>query len=115
MKIVTDPMPAYRAGAVAEVNARFVQQAANVAMQESVWRRKREIAEAVQAGGDVALLAPEAALRGLSVAQLVTLILSKPDPATLSDARELRRQTALLAIDAAKSPAELDAILAGLK
>jgi hypothetical protein len=115
VKISIDPMPAYRDGAAVKVNAHFTNLASLSAMQESAWKRKREIARAVKAGDCAGMaIAKEAELRGLTPAQLADLILSKLDPMTLADARELQRQTALLAIDAAKTPAELNSILAGL-
>ncbi len=115
MRVSLDPFPDRKTAAIAQVNAHFASVAASVAMQESAWTRKREIARAVRAGDWAGMaIAKEAELRGLTPAQLADLILSKPDPAALADARELRRQTALLAIDAAQTPAELDAIIAGL-
>jgi hypothetical protein len=115
MRISLDPFPEQKTAAVAAVNAHFVALGASVAMQEAAWKRKREIACAVKAGDLAGMaIAKEAELRGLTAAQLADLILSKPDPATLADARELRRQTALLAIDAAKTPSELETILSGL-
>lgn len=115
MKLSIDPMPAYRDGATVKVNAHFTNLASLVAMREAAWTRKRQIAEVVKGGANGDALAQEAALRGMTTGALADLILSKPDPSMLADARELQRQTALLAIDAAKTPAELDAILAGLK
>jgi hypothetical protein len=115
MRVLLDPFPERKAAAVAAVNAHFVALAASVAMQEAAWKRKREIARGVKAGDWAGMaIAKEAELRGISPAQLADLILSKPDPATLADARELNRQTALLAIDAAKTPSELETILSGL-
>jgi hypothetical protein len=114
MRVALDPFPQRKTDAIAAVNAHFVALGASVAMQESAWTRKRQIAQAVKAGGFGSALAQEAALRGMTVPALADLILSKPDPATFADARELQRQTTLLAIDAAKTPADLDAILASL-
>jgi hypothetical protein len=51
-------------------------------------------------------LKPEADLRGITVAELAGLILSKPDDFA---ARELERQRIMLAIDAATTPAKLEA------
>lgn len=114
MRVSLDPFPERKAGAVAAVNAHFASVTAATAMQEAAWTRKRQIAQAVKAGDLGSALTQESALRGMTVPALADLILSKSDPASLADARELQRQTALLAIDAAKTPAELDAILASL-
>lgn len=100
---------------IVAVNQYFAGVTASAAMQEAAWTRKREVARAVKAGDWAGgSLAEEAKLRGMTAQTLADLILSKPDPAAIVDARELRRQTALLAIDAAKTPAELDAIIANL-
>ncbi|MGB3490779.1 MAG: hypothetical protein WBA62_22040 [Xanthobacteraceae bacterium] len=114
MKVALDPFPDSKAAAIARVNAYFGGLAATAAMKEAAWKRKRSLAEAVKAGDAGTALTDEAALRNLTVQAFADLILSKPDPAAFADARELRRQTALLAIDAAKTPAELDAIIASL-
>ncbi len=113
MRVSLDPFPDRKRAAIARVNAHFVALGASVAMQESAWNRKRDIAR--RHGNDRTYdFDAEARLRGLSSDELADLILSKPDPAALADARELQRQTALLAIDAAKTPAELDTVLAEL-
>lgn len=113
MRVSLDPFPDRKTAAIARVNAHFASVAASVAMQESAWMRKRDIAR--RASNDRTYdFGSEARLRGLSSDQFADLILSKPDPAALADARELQRQTALLAIDAAKTPAELDTVLAEL-
>lgn len=116
MKIVLNALPGQKTAAVAKVNAYFAAAAASVAMQEAAWLRKREVASSILSGADTAPaeFTQEAALRGITTAELARLILSKADPAELADAREFRRQRALLAIDAATTPAELDAILAEL-
>ncbi|MGB3042438.1 MAG: hypothetical protein WBB98_04560 [Xanthobacteraceae bacterium] len=111
MKLSIDPMPAYRDGAAVKVNAHFANLASLSAMREAAWTRKRQIAQAAKGGAWTDAFEQEAVLRGMSSPEFADLILSKPDPTSLADARELQRQTALLAIDAAKTPAELDAII----
>lgn len=113
MRVSLDPFPQRKAAAVAAVNAHFGSTAAAAAMRESAWVRKRDIARR-HSNERTYDFEMEARLRGLSSDELADLILSKPDPTALADARELQRQTALIAIDAAKTPAELDAIIAGL-
>jgi len=113
MRVALDPFPDRKTAAVAAVNQYFAGVAAAAAMQEAAWTRKRDIAR--RASSDrTQNFESEATLRGLSSDEFAALVLSKPDPAQLAGARELRRQTALLAIDAAKTPAELDAIIANL-
>lgn len=115
MKVTLDPLPDRKTAAIAAVNQYFAGVAANASMQEAAWVRKREVACAIREGeSDGMAIAKEAQLRGLTIEAFADLILSKPDPAQIADARELRRQTALLEIDTAKTPAELDAIIATL-
>ncbi len=89
-----------RAALKAEVNAAFNAKAqSHVAMahaQKRAWAATQD-----------ARLQPEAELRGISVAELAALILSKPDEVA---ERELQRQRIMLHIDAATTSAELDAI-----
>lgn len=95
-----DPMPALRAARKERVNAAFNQLAqSHVALahaQKRLWATTQD-----------ERLRPEADLRGVSVAELAALILAKPD--TFAE-RELHRQSIMLAIDAAMTPQELDAI-----
>lgn len=115
MKVKLDPMPALRATAASRVTARFSTLTLADIHRELVWRRKREIADAVIGGADApAHFAEEAALRGLTPSALAALIAAKPNPAAALDARELDRQKMLLAIDASKTPAELTAITSTL-
>ena len=112
MKLTLDPMPALRATAAVKVNGHFARLAGATMHQESAWRRKREIARDVRSGDAAGMaISEEASLRGLTIQAFADLILAKPDPAQIADTRELGRQTALLAIDAAATPAELDALL----
>lgn len=115
MRVSLDPFPQRKAAAVASVNGYCASIAVDAILQEVAWQRKRSIAEAVMAGvGPPGAFLEEAKLRGLTVGAFAGLILSKPDPTGIADARELQRQTALLAIDSAKTPDDLDAILANL-
>lgn len=115
MKLTLDPMPARRAGAAGKVNEFFANRYPIVAQRALAHRRKAEQAAGVLAGGKAtAGFAAEASMRGMTIADFASLVASKAGADALDD-MELRRQTALLAIDAAQTPAELDAILAGLK
>jgi hypothetical protein len=93
-------MPALRAARRAKVNEAFNSTAqshvAQAHAQKRLWAMTNDPA-----------LQPEADLRGITVAELSALILAKPD--TFAE-RELRRQQIMMAIDAARTPAELDAI-----
>jgi hypothetical protein len=114
-KINLDPMPAARSAAVDRINAHFAYLNSVETHREQAWRRKREIAIEVAAGGDGTFaFAQDAERAGMSVAEFAKLILAKQDPAEIADAREDARQAALHAVDAATSPAELQAISAAL-
>ncbi|WP_027578495.1 hypothetical protein [Bradyrhizobium sp. Ai1a-2] len=95
-----DPMPAIRAAKKEAVNANF--NAANASHVEQAHMQKRLWAQAQDQR-----LKPEADLRGITVADLAAIILAKPD--TFAE-RELQRQKIMLQIEAATTPAELDAV-----
>jgi hypothetical protein len=100
MKLKLDYMSDRRDALKAEVNAAFNATAqSHVAMAHA---QKRAWAETQDAR-----LQPEANLRGISVAELAALILSKPNDLA---GRELQRQRIMMNIDAATTSAELDAI-----
>lgn len=98
MKLTIDPMPALRAARKDRVNAAFNSGAQSHVTQAHAQKR-------LWAATQDPALQPEADMRGITVAELAATILSKPD--TFAD-RELQRQRIMLAIDAAKTPAELD-------
>lgn len=102
MRLSVDPMPALRAARKERINAAFNAAAAHTAHLDQAYAQKREWAKAQDAR-----LTPEAELRGITVAELSDLILSKSD--TLAE-RELRRQSILAKIEKAKTPAELESI-----
>lgn len=106
MKLTIDPMPALRAVAVIKINAQFNTQAQPHI--DAAHAEKRKVAAAGSPYPD--WFVAEAELRGISAADLAALIASKPDGI---GAREIERQRRLAAIDAAKTPAELDAIVKG--
>jgi hypothetical protein len=110
MKLSLDPMPGLRAAAVSKINAQF-----NVQAQphvDAAHARKREIAQAVKAGGEGPIeFVSEAALRGKTPAQFADLILSK---AAALDARELQRQMALMKLETLTTPDEIAALLSDL-
>lgn len=104
MKLKLDPMPALRLDAKAKVNAHFN----NLTQphRDAAYAMKRN---AATVGAPYpAWFTQEATLRGITPAALASLILSKPD--VLSQ-RELRRQRAMLTLDMAKTPAEIDAVV----
>lgn len=102
MKISFDPMPALRQGRKDKVNANFNTIGAMNAHLDQAYKQKRDWA---MVNSDK--LSPEAELRGITVAALSQLILSKPD---VTATREMQRQQIMKRIDDAQSPAELDAI-----
>jgi hypothetical protein len=112
VKIVLDPIPIGRKNTKDQINNFFVSEAMLDIHREISWRRKKQIAQQVIDGGAaVSEFNTEASLRSLSCIDFAKLVLSKPDPI---DARELSRQTALLAVDSSTTLAELSAIVCGL-
>lgn len=103
MKVSLDPMPALRAATAFKVNEWFDKQAQP--HRETAWSLKREAAKAGAPYPD--WFAQEATLRGITADALATLVQSKPD---VVGERELHRQKVMTAIDAAKSPADLDTL-----
>lgn len=114
MKLTFDPMAILRANAVTAVNKAFNDDMLRNAHRDQAHAAKRSTAAAVKAGrvlGDDDPLAAEAKLRSMTVDQFADVILSKPDS---SGQRELERQRHLLAVDAAKTPADIELIQAAL-
>jgi hypothetical protein len=99
VKIQIDPMVALRAARTDAVNRRFNDMAVANLQRDQAHAQKRQ-----WAAGNDARLEPEAALRGISVATLSALILSKPDEAA---ERELERQRLLIKVWAAAKPVDL--------
>lgn len=102
MKLTLDPMPALRMAAKAKVNQHFDRLVRP--HLDAVYAAKRQTAQAGAPYPD--WFVQEADLRGITPSALASLILSKPDTLT---SREMERQRALVAVDAATTPAELDA------
>ena len=100
MKFTIDPMPALRTARKDRVNGAFNQTAGSHVSQAHAQKR-------LWATTQDERLKPEADLRGITVAELSALILTKPDD--LAE-RELHRQRLMLAIESAQTPQELDAI-----
>jgi len=100
MKLVLDPMPAARQARKDAVNTAF-----NTSAQSHV--AQAHAAKRAWAETQDERLKPEADLRGVTVAELSALILSKPDAFA---ERELHRQRIMRAIEAARTPDELDKI-----
>lgn len=116
MKVsLNSSMPKRIADARDQINAHFANLSAQSAALDSIHMRKREIAAQVKVGDSTPdAFAQEAALRNLSSTDLAELILSKPCPVAAADARELERQRLLLAVETAKTPAEINAVIASL-
>lgn len=104
MIINLDPMAAVRSDAEDKIAQRFMP-----APTDMAHARKRAMAESVSSGGAVPdEFAAAAALEGSEPAALAALILSKPDAIVT---RDNDRRRLVLAVRAAKSPAEVDALL----
>lgn len=99
MKLSVDPMPALRQARTDAVNRRFNDLAVLNLQRDQAHAQKRQWASTQDPR-----LAPEAALRGITVAALAELILSKSDNAA---AREIERQRLLLKIAAGTKPCDL--------
>jgi predicted trehalose synthase len=109
VKIIHSPMPDFRAGAVAKVNARYNAMAAANLHRDQAHAWKRSASAAILAGDEApAEFAAEASAIGMTVAEFAAVIASKPNEAAL---RELLRQAELRAIAAAQSPDELGGLL----
>lgn len=108
MKLTLDPMPALRFTAAGKVNTHF----------DGLARPHRDAAHAMKRATAKAgapypeWFAQEAALRKITPQALADIVLSKPDVVA---ERELHRQRAMLALDEAKTPAEISALLDDLK
>jgi hypothetical protein len=111
MKIDTDPMPLLRIAARDRVDLWFNDVAGRALHRDAAHVAKRAAAQRIVAGETLTALDEEAALRGLSSADLARLILSKPDE--IMD-REVGRQRVFAAIAQAATPAALDDIVKNL-
>jgi hypothetical protein len=106
-----DPMPMLRIAAIARVNEHFNRRAHELAHIDHAHARKRAVAAAVMAGQAIVDDHPflqEAAMRGINKTDFAQIVANKPDAIAH---RELARQRAIHAIEAAATPAELDAIV----
>jgi hypothetical protein len=106
-----DPMPMLRVAAIARVNEHYNRRANELAHIDHAHMRKRHIAAAVMAGeaiNDDHPFVLEATDRKLNVTDFAQIIANKPDAIAH---RELERQRAIISIEAAATPAELDAIV----
>lgn len=113
MKLILDPMPALRAKAVDEINMHFARRFAG--MKHTVHLRKAEQARQALTGTIAPAFAAEADLRGMSIADFAHLVLAKAAEDDGWDATELERQRALLAVEAAQTPGEIDDIVKGAR
>lgn len=109
MRFNLDPMPPLKAAATKAVNEHFNTLATQNAHRSAAHAEKRRVADAGSPYPD--WFATEADLRGLSVEDFAAVIADKPDA---TGERELARQTALLRIEAATTPAEIDAVKSSL-
>jgi hypothetical protein len=112
MKLTINPTAKFKIAAETAINHHFSLEANEHIQRDHEHTRKREIAvDVVGAGGESSApseFVEEAALSGMTITQLATTILSKPDEIM---ARGLRRRKAILAVRAAKTA---DAIKAKL-
>lgn len=112
LKLTGDPMRNVRSVATARINEYFNRLSIARHQRSQAHAQKREIATIIAVGGELAEdhpFAAEAALRDLTLLEFARLVLSKPIE---TDTLELARQRHLLAIDAAVTPDEVDAIVA---
>ena len=112
MRLNLDPMPALRKAAVDKINEHYLGRLGGGLPWTTAHRRKAEHARAALAGDIAPTFVAEAELRGMTVGDFAHLVLAKAAKDDGWDAAELERQRALLAVDAAQTPAEIDAILA---
>lgn len=112
MKLVIDPMPTLRNEATDKINARYLNLIRADLVKRTVHQRKAEQARAALAGNVEPTFAAEADLRGLKVEEFSNLVLNKAKADDGYNEIELMRQRALLAVEAAATPAEIEAILA---
>lgn len=116
MKLNGSPMTLLRADASRRIDAHFAQIAHTNAHRDHAHKIKREVADSVITGGPVPdVFAQEAALRGLPPVELARTIIDKTNtsPDTI-ERRELRRQTAMLDIAGAPTPAAVNGVLKSL-
>lgn len=111
--IVLNPMIEKRGQAVDHINTRFSHDYLSGAYRRQAHQRKAAQARAAMTGDVAPVFSTEATLRGLSVSDFADLVLSKAAADESLDAFELERQRKLLAVEAAATPAEIDAILKG--
>lgn len=106
MKIEIDPMKFLRLRAKAMINKSINAEANGRTHIEAAHRAKRRQAETVLSGGPATVeFAGEAELRGISIEEFAQMIVAKPDE--LAE-RELDRQRALIAVDAATSRYDIE-------
>ncbi|MGY3605658.1 MULTISPECIES: hypothetical protein [unclassified Bradyrhizobium] len=103
-RITFDTMAPARAAKVKAINDYFDRLVSEQSHRDRAHALKREWAKS-----DLDKLQPEADLRGISKEELADIILAKPNTSAVAE-RELQRQKMMLAIDAATTPAELEAI-----
>jgi hypothetical protein len=112
MRVALDPMPALKQRTVDQINAHFDGLARP--HRDAAHAMKRNVASVVMGNPARApdWFSQEADLRGITPTAFANLILSKGD--TVAD-RELQRQRAMAAVDAAATPAALSAIVDKLR
>jgi hypothetical protein len=117
MKIETNPMPALRQQAAEKVDAHFAARANVNVHRDQIHSRKLQAARAVLDGGEPpSWFAHEAELRGLPADELARTILNKSAQSNDTiEHREARRQTAMIAIEKARTPQEIEQIVSGLR
>lgn len=116
MKTVNlNPLPRMRDRAVSQINSRYSHLYLTDAHRRLAHTKKAEQARDALSGDIAPTFAAEADLRGMSIADFAHLVLAKAAADDGWDHVELERQRALLAIDAAQTPAEIDDIVKGAR
>lgn len=115
MRLTLDPMPALRKAAAEKINDHYLGRLGGGLPWTTAHRRKADQARAALTGDIAPTFAAEAELRGMTVEDFAQLVLRKAAKDDGWDATELERQRALLAVEAAQTPGEIDGIVKGAR
>jgi hypothetical protein len=108
------PMPLLKVAAIARVNEHFNRRAHELMHIDHAHAGKRRVAAAIMAGEPISEDHPfvqEASLREMNVSDFAQVIVNKPDNIAR---RELQRQQAIMKIESATTPDDLDAITSNI-
>lgn len=115
MRLTLDPMPALRKAAAEKINDHYLGRLGGGLPWTTAHRRKAEQARQALTGTIAPAFAAEALLRDLSVEDFAHLVLAKAAEDDGWDATELERQRALLAVEAAQTPDQINDIVKGAR